>query len=86
MVNANDAAEVDAFCSGLSLKPMDEIRAFRGLTCSEPTDFESQQNENRKQLDAQLHTAISELNAFIKTGKLYQSNSRREQYQEIEYV
>jgi hypothetical protein len=69
MVNANDTAEVDAFCAGLSLKPIEEIKTFKGLTSPEATDFESQQNKNRKQLDAQLQMTISELNVFIKTGR-----------------
>lgn len=60
MIDPQDPDEVDAFCKGLSFKPMKEIPEYSGLVSECDTDFEAEMMEKRAKVDEEMEPVAAQ--------------------------
>jgi hypothetical protein len=70
IVDASNPAEAETFCAGHTLAPMKDVEAFQDLVSKEPTDFEKEQEGQKKKVDAELDAFIKHFHSYRQTGKI----------------
>ncbi len=70
IIHANSSSEVDDFCEGVSLRPMQEIEVFDGLASPLPTHQEEEYLSRRKVLDGELETYAELFKAYLHGASL----------------